>query len=141
MQKWGFFAVGAMAGVIAVLSFALLLQQQNGLAHASTFQGDDTQNKLVMAPGMSQQNQADCLWIIHKHPALIKPKDADKDLTKPDRLSLSLYRITKNGEGMKLVAVRDISYDEELVEYQTARETPTVRDVYDLLKKQVKPEK
>lgn len=136
MQKWSFFAMGAMTGVIAILSCALLMQQQGGQAYAAAMQGDDTQNKLVISSGMSQQNQSDMLWIVHKHPRLIKPKEQDKELQK-DCVSLSLYKITRNGEGMKLIAVRDISYDEELVEYQTARETPSVKDVYDLLKKQM----
>ncbi len=143
MQKWGFFAMGAMAGIIVVLSFALLSQQQSGLAYAATSgaQGDDSSNKLVVMAGMSNQNQADMLWIVHKHQPLLKPKDQDKDLQKADHTTLSLYKITKNGEGMKLVAVRDISYDEELTELNITREQPTVRDIYEQLKKQVEPKK
>ncbi len=142
MQKWGFFSMGAMAGVIAVLSFALLLQQQNNLAYAAAgYQGDDGANKLVVTSGMSNQNQADMLWVLHKHQPMIKPKDQDKELVKTDHLTLSLYKITKNGEGMKLIAVRDISYDEELTEFNVTREQPTVRDIYEQLKKQVEPKK
>ena len=78
MQKWGFFSMGAMAGIIAVLSFALLLQQQNSLAYAKgSTQGDDSSNKLVVMAGASTQNQPDCLWIVHKHQPLLKPKDQD----------------------------------------------------------------
>jgi hypothetical protein len=139
MQKWGYFAMGTMAGIILVLTFALLGQQQGNLAHASSYVQDGP-GTLHISRGSATQNQDDCLWVLHKHPPLIKPKETgDKEMQKGEKMSLLLYRITKNGEAMKLVAVRDISYDEELMELYNER--PSVKDIYEQLKKTVKPEK
>lgn len=139
MLKWSYFSMGAMAGIIAVLSFALMAQQQSNLAYAAPNNPwqDNNQQGLIVQAGGATQNQNDCLWVLNKHQPLIKPKEGaqDKELQAPFKYSLCLYRIVRNGEQMKLVACRDITYDMELVELYNDR--PTVKDIYEQLKKSI----
>jgi hypothetical protein len=119
MQKWAYFSMGAMAGIIAILASALVLQHGSMNAYAASQQDPSLQSgKLMMVAGMSTQNQADILWVLHEHapiPALKKLDDEDeagKDLRKETRLSLMMYKVEKNGDLMKLVSSRDLSFDE-----------------------------
>ncbi len=136
MQKWAFFTMGLMSGIIVLLATALLMQpasaRQDGVS-SSDGKG------LLMVPGGSADNRNDIVWVLHEHdplPALAKlvsDTEEAKDLRKPKRLSLMMYKCMDQGRSMKFVSGRDISYDEELVDYNT--EKPRVSEIYADLKK------
>jgi hypothetical protein len=141
MQKWTYFSMGIMAGLILLLGGALLVQGREPAAHA--MQSVDNQGKYVMAVGSSEPNRYDMLWVLHEHPPhpklRLRGEEDDAGILKGQRISLCLYKIEQQGEKMKLAAVRDIAYDVEMIEYQ--QKTPTVREVIDMLKKSVPKEK
>lgn len=148
-QKWAYFAMGLMSGIIVLLAFAVLDRHNANLAYARSYspQDDDGPGALRIISGGSQQNLQDIVWIVHKHRTLpnlaraLKASETggpdDKSLVDHDnRLSLLLYKVERNGQAMKLVAARDITYDEQMIDYNT--EKPKVREILDELKKQVK---
>lgn len=134
MQKWCFFVMGAMSGVIALLSFALLSQSTLPAAHAVNNIADGSMGVLAV-PGMSGQDTQDMLWVIHKGQPVISSTDTTGIVPRPtgDKVTLALYRIEDNGRAIKLAGVRDISYDIGFVDYKGQREA-TVKDVYKELK-------
>jgi hypothetical protein len=77
------------------------------------------------------------VWVLHQHPPLaalkIEGADETKDLRKETRLALLLYKCDSSGKSMQLVSARDLSYDEELVDYNSGK--PKVADIYGDLKK------
>lgn len=142
-QRWAYFAMGLMAGVIVVLALALLQQQGAARAYAAASQATSSDGRgLLMATGMSQQNLSDIVWVLHEHPPLAALARSGEDsetmakLRKPNRLSLMLYKVERNGTAMKFIAGRDLSYDEELIEWKN--ESPTVKEVVEALRKQIK---
>jgi len=140
MQKWTFFSMGVMAGLILLLGGALLAQGREPVAHA--MQGVDNQGKYALAIGGSAQGLTDMLWVLHEHPPLIKDRTVEgegKPIQKPSRISLCLYKLTRNGDQMKLCAVRDIAYDVEIPDFNS--EPPKVREVVDMLRKNMPKEK
>jgi len=94
-------------------------------------QGVDNQGKFTLAVGSSEPNRYDMLWVLHEHPPHPKLRargEEDAGLLKGTQISLGLYKIEKQGEKMKLVAMRDIAYD---IEYQDLnQEPPTAKQVY-----------
>jgi hypothetical protein len=136
MQKWAFFTMGLMSGIIVLLATALLMQP--AAARQDGVSSNDGKG-LLMVPGGSADNRNDIVWVLHEHdplPALAKlvsDTEEAKDLRKPKRLSLMMYQCVSGAKSMKLVSARDISYDEELVDYNTER--PRVADIYADLKK------
>jgi hypothetical protein len=142
MQRWGFFSMGIMAGIIVVLLSALIMQNREPLAYAAAppvpQAADAGHEGLIMGIGASQQNQNDICWVLFKRSAPRKaaagsdPKDvvAQKD----ERISLAAYQIANGGRGMKLAAVRDISFDLDILEL--ANEKPSVKDIVETLRKQ-----
>jgi hypothetical protein len=141
MQKWTYFSMGIMAGLILLLGGALLMQGREPSAYA--MQGVDSQGKFTMGVGSSEPNKYDMLWVLHEHPPHPKLKmrgeDDDASIQKGQRISLCLYKIEKQGEKMRLIAARDIAYDVEIIEF--GQEKPTVREVMDTLKKSIPKEK
>ena len=137
MQKWTYFTMGIMAGLILLLGGALLSQGRESTAYA--MQGVDNQGRFSLATGSSEPNRYDMLWVMHEHdphPKLRLRGDDDAGILKPKQITLCLYKIERQGERMKLVAARDIAYDIELQNYN--QETPTVKEVLDTLKKGMK---
>ena len=142
MQKWGFFSMGIMAGVIVLLLSALLMQNREPLAYASpaplTQAADAGQNGLIMGIGSSSQGINDICWVLFKRPAPRKaaagsdPKDvvAQKD----ERITLAAYQIMNGARSMKLASVRDISFDLDILEL--ANDKPSVKDMVEHLRKQ-----
>ncbi len=142
MQKWGFFTMGMMSGIIVLLVFALLSQHGENLAYAK--QATDNDGKgLIMATGGSQQGIQDIVWVLHEHPPLpalkVEGTEESKDLRKEKRLSLLLYRCENQAKSMKLISARDLSYDEEMMDYNC--EKPKVGEIYADLKKQAERNK
>ncbi len=141
MQKWGFFSMGIMAGIIVVLLSALLMQHREPLANATapaTQAADAGQNGLIMGIGASQQGISDICWVLFKRAAPRKaaagsdPKDvvAQKD----ERITLAAYQIKNGARSMQLSAVRDISFDLDILEI--ANDKPSVKDIVETLRKQ-----
>src|SRR5262245_64430201 len=120
MQKWTYFTMGIMAGLIFLLGGALLMQGRESTAYAAPMQGVDNQGKFTLATGSSEPNRYDMLWVLHQHaphPKLRIRGDEDSGILKGEQLTLVLYKIERQGERMKLVAARDIAYDIELQDY------------------------
>ncbi len=137
-QKWSFFAMGVMSGLILVLGYALLMVSHQNPAHA--MQSVDSGGKFTLATGSTTQGVIDLLWVLHEHPPHpgLKSREEDSKVLKPTRISLCLYKSTKNGDSMKLMAARDIAYDIEFMDYN--QEKPSVRDIIETLSKQIKKE-
>ncbi len=137
MQKWSYFSMGIMAGIIAVLLTVVVMQNREPLAYASNVPQsvDNTGGGLMMGVGASQQNQNDIVWIVYKRPAPRKAGADSKDmvLAKDERITLACYQIGNGARNMKLAAVRDISFDLDIVEI--ANERPKVKDIIDEIKK------
>lgn len=142
-QKWVFFAMGVMAGIIFILAAALLGQYQGNRAYAQqeSITPEEGRN-LWMAVGGSADNRRDIVWVLHEHPplqalaGLMGDSEESRKLRKEKRVSLMMYR-ADNGNSLKLIAVRDLAYDEELMEYGKP-EDPSVRKVYEDLKRAVR---
>jgi hypothetical protein len=139
MQKWGFFSMGIMAGIIVVLFSALLMQQRESTAYAAvpaTQAADSGNGGLIMGIGASQQNQNDICWIVFKRNAPPKPGSDPKDVvaSKSERISLAAYQIGNGARSMKLAAVRDISFDLDILEVNNDK--PSVKDIVETLRKQ-----
>ncbi len=140
-QKWTFFAIGVMAGVIAVLGYALILQAHSPKAAAQAGGGDtNAQAGITVATGGSQQNINDVCWILYKHPGHQKKDESgttvDNLLNKPEMLTLACYQVTNNARGLKLVGVRNISWDMDLLEL--SNEKPSVPDIVKFLRDEQK---
>ena len=142
MQKWGFFSVGIMAGTIVVLLSALIMQNREPLAHAATppvpQSADAGHEGLIMGIGASQQGINDICWVLFKRNAPRKAAAKDpKDVVamKDERINLAAYKIDLNGRSMKLVAVRDISFDLDILEL--GNDKPSVKDIVETLRKQM----
>ena len=138
MQKWTYFSMGIMAGLILLLGGALLMQGREPAAYA--MQGVDNQGAFTVATGSSEPNRYDMLWVLHKHqphPKLrLRGEEADAGILKGEQITLCLYKIERQGEKMKFVAARDIAYDIELRDFN--QETPTTKEVLETLKKKMK---
>jgi hypothetical protein len=173
-QKWPMFAMGAMAGAIAVLTLALVHQpamssacaQINPTGDPSNPTGDpvnpgghptapgggtggrgvsaaifgrgmgDTDMHLYAVPGMSSPGNQDSLWIVHKG-ALRPPGDPKNPPPSPPvdgKLTLALYKIDRGGSTIKLVDVRDISFDLGMVQFEDDQK-PSVKEIAEKWKK------
>ncbi len=141
-QKWTFFTIGIMAGMIALLSFSLLLQASQPTAYAAPTSGSaDPSAGIVLATGGSQQNLNDICWVLYKRKntgqANADSGGTQDDITNKESLiSLGCYQVTKNGKMMKLVGLRNVTYDMDLLEYQNER--PNVSDIVKSLRNQKK---
>lgn len=146
-QRWTFFAVGVMAGIIAVLGYALILQAKEPQVHAanSITQDSNPAAGILIASGGAQQNIQDCIWVLFKHQGSQKPDEggtsstADNILHKTELLSLACYQITNNGRNIKLVGVRNISWDMDLIELNNDK--PQVMDIIKALRDEAKKKK
>lgn len=137
MQKWGYLSVGILTGIIAVLMTIVVLQNREPLAYAapaSPQAADNTGQGLMLATGGATSNQVDCLWVINKHKAPAHSGDA-KDIVnqKEERITLCCYQVLTGGRKIKLVGVRDISFDLDLMELEN--EKPSVKDIVEALRK------
>ncbi len=139
MQKWTYFSMGIMAGLILLLGGALLMQGREPAAHAVPMQSVDNQGQFLFAVGSSEPNRYDMLWVLHRHaphPKLRIRGEEDAGILKGEQITLCLYKVERQGEKMKLAAARDIAYDIELQDYN--QENPTAKEVLETLKKRMK---
>jgi len=141
-HKWTYFAIGAMAGIIGVLSFALLLQARTPTADAAT-QDNNPAAGIVVATGGSQQSLTDVCWVLSKRLAPEKAggeaSTVDGVMHKKEFLTLGCYRVIDNGRKMMLVGVRNISWDLDMYEYMN--EKPSVMELIKLLREEEKKNK
>jgi hypothetical protein len=140
MQKWSFYSAGILSGVVAVLLTVVVMQNREPQAHAVPpvpQAVDNTGQGLIMGIGASQQNQNDIVWVLYKRNAPRKAGADTKDVVaKDEKLTLCAYQIANGARTMKLAAVRDISYDMDLLELGNDR--PHVKDIVEELRKQLR---
>ena len=134
-SRWTYVATGIMAGIIGVLLTVVVGQNREPQAWAAP-QGVDNQGQgLMMGTGGSQTQTQDILWIIYKRAAASKG-DKEGVLSKSERITLCCYQVGNGARNVKLVAVRDISFDLDVVEY--GNDKPHVKDIIEELKKSEK---
>src|SRR5262245_60343162 len=134
-SRWTYVVTGIMAGVIAVLLAAVVSQNRDSQAWAAPQATDNTGQGLMMGTGGSQTQTQDILWIIYKRAGSSNP-DAKGVMAKSERITLCCYQIQNGARMIKLVAVRDISFDMDVVEY--GNDKPHVKDIIEELKKNEK---
>ena len=148
MQKWSYFSMGIMAGIIAVLLTVVIGQNREPQAFAATAPAspaqaaDNTGQGLMLATGGATANQPDILWVINKHKAVARAGGDAKDVVsaKDERITLCCYQVLTGGRKIRLVGVRDISFDMDLMELENDK--PTVKEIVEALRKAApKPEK
>src|SRR5258706_441701 len=101
----------------------------------------DPEMQLIAVPGMSVAGTQDSLWLIHKGatvPPPSDPKNPPPSRPTTEKLTLALYKIDKQGTVIKLVDVRDISYDLGMVQFEDDQK-PSVKEVAEKWKKANKP--
>lgn len=137
-MKWTGFAAGLAAG-LAVVAVAAAGGSAAPAAHAAP-QSVDNNGKYVVAVGGTQSGINDLLWVLHEHPPHkgLKKREEDSKVLKDTRISLCLYKATRNGDSMKLVSARDIAYDIEFMDLN--QEAPKVGEVIQTLAKQIPKE-
>lgn len=137
MQKWGFFSVGILAGIVAVLLTVVVTREHHPAyaASAPLLQAtDNTGQGLMVATGGSQTQTNDILWVIHKRKAPPQAGATQDDVTtKDERITLCCYQVSNGARFIKLIGVRDISYDMDVLELNNDR--PRVKDIVDELKR------
>jgi len=139
MQRWGTFSMGILVGIVAVLLTVVVMQNREPQAYAATPPApaqavDNTGQGLMMGSGSATANQNDILWIVYKRNAPRKAGATDKDVTaKDERVTLCCYQVQNGARSIKLAAVRDISFDLDVVEYMNDK--PHVKDIIEELKK------
>src|SRR5437762_10013052 len=100
MQKWSYFSMGIMAGIIAVLFTVVVSQNREPQAYAATTPAspqaaDNTGQGLMLATGGATSQQADILWVINKHKAVARAGGDSKDVVsaKDERITLCCYQV------------------------------------------------
>jgi hypothetical protein len=131
-SRWTYVATGMMAGVIAVLLAVVIGQNREPQAWAAPQATDNTGQGLMMGTGGSQTQTQDILWMIYKRAAQ-SGADAKGVMAKSERITLCCYQIQNGARSIKLVAVRDVSFDMDVVEY--GNDKPHVKDIIEELKK------
>ena len=137
-SRWMYIATGVMAGIIGVLLTVVIGQNREPQAWAAPQSVDNTGQGLMMGTGGSQTQTQDVLWILFKHPNSSKG-EKEGVLAKAERLTLCCYQVANGARTVKLVAVRDISFDMDLLEY--GNDKPHVKDIVDELKKNAPKDK
>jgi hypothetical protein len=89
-----------------------------------------------MGVGGSADNRADVVWILKKGgaPDWMKFDRGKNSIITDERLTLACYQVQNNGRSIRLVAIRDLSYDMQLIEL--GNDKPHVTDIIEDLKKQ-----
>jgi hypothetical protein len=137
-SKWMYFTTGIMAGIIAVLLTVVVAQNREPQAWAAPQSVDNTGAGLMMGSGGCQSQIQDICWVIYKRAA---PSKGDKEgvLSKSERITLCCYQVENGARKMKLVGVRDISFDVDL--YELENDKPSVKEIVEAIKKSMPKEK
>ena len=135
-SRWTYVATGIMAGVIGVLLTVVIGQNREPQAWAAPpmtqAQGG---GDLQVYSGGSQTQTQDILWVVYKR-QMPPPADAKGILAKSERVSLACYQVQNGARMIKLVAVRDISFDMDIIEF--GNDKPHVKDIIEDLRKNEK---
>jgi len=138
MHRWTYVASGVMAGIIAVLLAVIVAQNREPQAWAAPMmQQAANPEALQMYTGGAGTNTQDIVWITYKRTAPSKGDDKGGILSKTERITLCCYQVANGARNIKLVAVRDVSFDMDVIEY--GNDKPHVKDIIDELKKSEKP--
>ncbi len=132
-SRWTYVATGVMTGILGVLLTMVVTQNREPQAWAAPQSVDNNQNGLIMGSGGATTQTQDILWITYKRPAPAGSGAKDSILSKSERITLCCYQVANGARTIKLVAVRDISFDMDLVEY--GNDKPHVKEIVDDLKK------
>ena len=132
-SRWTYVATGVLAGVVGVLLTMVLAQNREPQAWAAPMQAQSTGESLQMYSGGSQNNINDVIWIVYKRAAAPAAGAKDSVLSKTEKITLCCYQVANGARNVKLVAVRDISFDIDLVEY--GNDKPHVKEIVEELKK------
>ena len=135
-SRWTYIATGVMTGIIGVLLTVVIAQNREPQAWAAPQTTDNTGAGLMMGTGGATTQTQDILWIIYKRPGTVAAGGKDSTLSKSERITLCCYQVANGARNMKLVAVRDVSFDMDVVEY--GNDKPHVKDIIDELKKSEK---
>lgn len=126
------FAMGAMAGIIAVLSAALFLRE--GMPEAVAQSAiQDSGSGIVAATGGVLPAANDIFWVLNKrYPGELERKLLGKNF-EGERVTLCVYRVVagggKSGQGqVYLIAARDITYDLKM-EYLDNETRDSIREI------------
>ena len=133
-SRWTYIATGVMAGVIAVLLVVVVSQNRESQAWAAPAVQDKS-GDLQMYTGGAQTQTQDILWIVYKR-AGTSGADAKGIMAKSERITLCCYQVQNGARQIKLVAIRDISFDMDVVEY--GNDKPHVKDIIEELRKSEK---
>lgn len=135
MQKWGYFTMGIMAGIIFVLAFLLLSQQRDSLAWAHPSPLAPGEEGIFLTVGGTEQQKNDLVWVLFTRDGSSGDPEAGK-FGSGKRVSLAAYRMEHGSKGrMELLSVRDITYDLEIVDWQSE---PSVREIRKKLEDEAK---
>ena len=134
-SRWTYVATGMMAGIIAVLLVMVIGQNRETQAWAAPAT-QDRSGDLQMYTGGSQTQTQDILWVVYKRAASPPPDAKGIMASKTERIALCCYQVQNGARQIKLVAVRDISFDMDVVEY--GNDKPHVKDIIDELRKSEK---
>ena len=133
-SRWTYVVTGVLAGVVGVLLTMVLVQNREPQAWAAPMQAGPSNDILQMYSGGSQNNIQDVIWIVYKRPSPGGAAAAkDSVLAKAEKVTLCCYQVANGARNVKLVAVRDITFDIDLVEY--GNDKPHVKEIVDELKK------
>ena len=138
-SKWVYFTTGIMAGIIAVLLTVVIAQNREPQAWAApAMMQASGESGLHVYTGGSQSQIQDICWIVYKRN---QPTKGDKEgaLAKTERITLCCYQVENGARKMKLVGVRDISFDMDVVELENDK--PSVKDIVEAIKKSMPKEK
>jgi len=135
-SRWMYVVSGMMTGIIGVLLTVIIAQNREPQAWAAPQTVDNTGNGLMMGTGGAQTQTQDILWVIYKRPGTTSGGGKESLLTKSEKITLCCYQVANGARMMKLVAVRDISFDMDVVEY--GNDKPHVKDIIEELKKSEK---
>jgi hypothetical protein len=135
-SRWTYVATGVMTGIIGVLLTVVIAQNREPQAWAAPQSVDNNQNGLMLGTGGATTQTQDILWVIYKRTAAATAGGKDSLLTKSEKITLCCYQVANGARNMKLVAVRDISFDMDVVEY--GNDKPHVKDIIEELKKSEK---
>jgi hypothetical protein len=143
MHRWTYVVSGVMAGIIAVLLTVVIAQNREPQAWAApaTPQGvDNSGNGLIVTTGGANTQTNDVLWVVFKRAGGVSA-GKDAALQKSEKITLCCYQVANGARNIKLVAVRDISFDMDLLEYQNDK--PHVKEIVEEIRKNApkEPEK
>lgn len=148
MNKWAYYGMGLMSGVILVLLTIVFLRDGASYeAHAGSRSGGmgAADWSLMTATGGVLQQTQDVMYIVYKRPAGENEKKLLGKSFEGDRITLCAYRVFPSG-GMnqgtvKLITAREISYDLKLIasDPDTLRSFKEIKKAYDDAVKKANP--